>query len=108
MRSWWRPPALPKRTSSSSPIPRATRPRSASAAPCSRGERQRLGLARALSKDPPIPILDEATSALYAAIQAKVQTALRNVMRSRAMLVIAHRLSTVRAADLILVSTAPA
>lgn len=57
MRSWWRPPALPKRTSSSSPIPRATRPRSASAAPCSRGERQRLGLARALSKDPPILIL---------------------------------------------------
>jgi ATP-binding cassette, subfamily B, beta-glucan exporter len=67
------------------------------------GERQHLALARALLKDPPILILDEATNALDAATEAKVQTALRNVMRGRTTLVIAHRLSTVREADLILV-----
>ena len=67
------------------------------------GERQRLAIARALLKDPPILILDEATSALDAATEAKVQQALRNVMRGRTTFVIAHRLSTVREADLILV-----
>jgi ATP-binding cassette, subfamily B, beta-glucan exporter len=67
------------------------------------GERQRLAIARALLKDPPILILDEATSALDAATEARVQQALRNVMRGRTTLVIAHRLSTVREADLILV-----
>jgi glucan exporter ATP-binding protein len=67
------------------------------------GERQRLAIARALLKDPPILVLDEATSALDAATEAKVQEALRNVMRGRTTLVIAHRLSTVREADQILV-----
>jgi ATP-binding cassette, subfamily B, beta-glucan exporter len=67
------------------------------------GERQRLAIARALLKDPPVLILDEATSALDAATEARVQQALRNVMRGRTTLVIAHRLSTVREADLILV-----
>jgi ATP-binding cassette, subfamily B, beta-glucan exporter len=56
-----------------------------------------------LLKDPPILILDEATSALDAATEAKIQTALRNVMRGRTTLVIAHRLATVREADLVLV-----
>ena len=67
------------------------------------GERQRLAIARALLKDPPILILDEATSALDAATEARVQQALRNIMRGRTTFVIAHRLSTVREADLILV-----
>jgi ATP-binding cassette subfamily B protein len=67
------------------------------------GERQRLAIARALLKDPPLLILDEATSALDAATEARVQRALRTVMRGRTTFVIAHRLSTVREADLILV-----
>jgi ATP-binding cassette subfamily B protein len=67
------------------------------------GERQRIAIARALLKDPPILILDEATSALDAATEARVQRALRLLMRGRTTFIIAHRLSTIREADLILV-----
>jgi ATP-binding cassette, subfamily B, beta-glucan exporter len=67
------------------------------------GERQRLSIARVLLKNPPILILDEATSALDAQTEAKVMAALDEVMKDRTTLVIAHRLSTVRKADRILV-----
>ena len=67
------------------------------------GERQRLSIARALLKDPPILILDEATSAIDALTEARVQAALAEVMKGRTTFVIAHRLATVRNAHRILV-----
>ena len=67
------------------------------------GERQRIAIARALLKDAPILILDEATSSLDAHAERHIQAALEEVMRNRTTIVIAHRLSTVEKADLILV-----
>jgi len=67
------------------------------------GERQRLAIARALLKNAPILILDEATSALDSESESLVQTALHNLMSGRTVFVIAHRLSTVRRADRIVV-----
>ena len=67
------------------------------------GERQRLAIARALLKNAPILILDEATSALDTENESLVQAALQNLMAGRTVFVIAHRLSTVRHADRIIV-----
>ena len=67
------------------------------------GERQRLSIARALMKNAPVLILDEATSALDSESERLVQTALQNLMTGRTVFVIAHRLSTVRRADRIVV-----
>ncbi|MDH3190991.1 MAG: ABC transporter ATP-binding protein/permease, partial [Acidimicrobiia bacterium] len=67
------------------------------------GEKQRLAIARVILKDPRILILDEATSHLDSRSEALIQEALETLMEGRTSLVIAHRLSTVRAADQILV-----
>ena len=67
------------------------------------GQRQRLAIARALLKNSPILILDEATSSLDAESEQLVQDALANLLRGRTSFVIAHRLSTVRRADAIVV-----
>ena len=67
------------------------------------GERQRLSIARALLKNPPILILDEATSQLDTESETLVQAALDKLMKNRTVFVIAHRLSTVRQADRIVV-----
>ncbi len=67
------------------------------------GERQRIAIARAILKNPPILILDEATSALDSESEVMVQQAIHNLMKDRTTFVIAHRLSTVKHADRIIV-----
>jgi ATP-binding cassette subfamily B protein/subfamily B ATP-binding cassette protein MsbA len=67
------------------------------------GEKQRVSIARALLKDPPILILDEATASVDTTTEKLIQEALEHLMAHRTSFVIAHRLSTVRNADQILV-----
>ena len=67
------------------------------------GEKQRIAIARAILRNAPLLILDEATSALDSASEQMVQYALDNLMKDRTTFVIAHRLSTVRHADKIVV-----
>ncbi len=67
------------------------------------GERQLLSFARALAADPAILLLDEATSSVDSEIEAQIEHALKELMRDRTSLVVAHRLSTVQSADRILV-----
>lgn len=67
------------------------------------GEKQRLTIARVILKNPPVVILDEATASVDTLTEHKIQTALDRLMKNRTVLVIAHRLSTVRKADQIIV-----
>ncbi|CAG0909529.1 unnamed protein product, partial [Cyprideis torosa] len=69
----------------------------------SRGQQQRICIARAILKNPPIMVLDEATSALDTESEKLVQDALNNLLEERTSLVIAHRLSTIQKADEIVV-----
>ena len=67
------------------------------------GQRQRLSIARTILLDPPILILDDSTSSVDMGTEHRIQEALKEVIKGRTTFVIAHRLSTVKSADLVLV-----
>jgi ATP-binding cassette subfamily B protein len=67
------------------------------------GQRQRVAIARALIRDPRVIVLDEATSALDVVSEHEVQTAINNLVKGRTTLIVAHRLSTIRQANLVVV-----
>ncbi len=67
------------------------------------GEKQRVGIARTILKNPPILLLDEATSALDTQTEGEIQSELRAISRNRTTITIAHRLSTIQDADRIVV-----
>jgi ATP-binding cassette subfamily B protein len=67
------------------------------------GQRQRLAIARAIIRNPKVIILDEATSALDVVSEREVQIAIENLVRHRTTFIVAHRLSTIRQADLVVV-----
>ena len=99
-----RPPRRLMRTNSSSRCQTSTRRESANAGSCYRAvSASALAIARALLRNSPMLILDEATSSLDAESELLVQDALQTLMRNRTSFVIAHRLSTVRRADAIIV-----
>ena len=104
MRTSWRRPRRQPRRISSRASPPATRARwRRPARGCRAAERQRLGIARAFLKGAPILILDEPTASLDALSEARVLDAIRRLRAGRTTFVIAHRLSTVREADRIIV-----
>ncbi|MCE8472645.1 ATP-binding cassette domain-containing protein, partial [Rhodovulum sulfidophilum] len=67
------------------------------------GERQRISIARAILKDAPIVLMDEATAAIDPTNERAIQTALARLVEGRTLIVVAHKLSTIRSADQILV-----
>ena len=72
----------------------------------STGEKQLLSFARAILADPRILVLDEATASVDTITEGKIQSAIKEITRGRSSIVVAHRLSTIRASDLILVVSA--
>ena len=103
MSRWWPPPRPPAATISLWPCRTATtRFWERAAAPSPGGEKQRLSIARAMLKDAPIVILDEATASVDPENEAELQAAISSLTKGKTLILIAHRLKTVRDADQIL------
>jgi len=70
------------------------------------GQRQRLAIARAFMINPPILIMDDSTSAIDAKTEAEIQQAIKNLLESRTTIIVTHRLSTLRKADVVILMRA--